>query len=254
MKYRLDLHLHTENSPDSRLTLTQAVAAAKRRGIDALAVSDHNRCPDAAVFARPLRDGVLLIPSVEYSTELGHLLGIFLQEPCHVAGEESGRVRFRDAAESIHAAGGLCILAHPFELTRYKETEIAAQIHANAQYLDGIEVFNRRATKKRKNANALAAAACEGTAFLRTAGSDAHTKREVGGASITIEADALTLSALREALFSPLEFSCGKCRQLAIEHSQFIRLRKTHACPKAYCRWLLFAAVCLLRSVKGVFQ
>ena len=254
MTYRLDLHLHTDRSPDSRLTLDEAVAAAKQRGIDALAVADHNRCPGADVFTSPLRDGVLLIPSVEYSTELGHLLGLFLQRPCRVTGEKTGRVRFRDAAEAIHAAGGLCILAHPFELTCYSESEILAHVRANADVLDGIEVYNRRATKKRKNANDLALAACDGTAFLKTAGSDAHTKAEVGGASVTVEADALTLPALRAALTAPVGFSCGKCRHMAIARSQYIRLQKTHAGFKARCRWLLFAAVCLLRSLKGVLQ
>ena len=41
---------------------------------------------------------------------------------------------------------------------------------------------------------------------------------------------------------------------MAIARSQFIRLQKTHAGIKDYLRWLLFAAVCLLRSLKGVFQ
>lgn len=255
MKYRLDLHLHTENSPDSRLTLAEAVKQAKRRGIDALAVSDHNRCPAEAVFASPLRDGVLLIPSVEYSTEIGHLLGLFLNRPCHVEGEECGHVRFSDAAQAIHQAGGLCVLAHPYELTRLTPEEITAQIQENASFLDGMEIFNCRATKKRKNANALAAEAVRlfNPPLLRTAGSDAHTKKEVGGASVTVEAEALTLPAVREALSSPVEFSCGKCRHLAIARSQFVRLRKEKAGVKAYCRWLLFAGICLLRSMKGVF-
>ena len=98
MIYRLDLHLHTELSPDSRITLAQAVQKAKKTHIHALAVCDHNRCAPQEVFENPLRDGVLLIPAVEYSTEVGHLLGLFLQTPCHVSGEESGRVRFDDAA------------------------------------------------------------------------------------------------------------------------------------------------------------
>ena len=139
-------------------------------------------------------------------------------------------------------------------MTHYTEDTILAHIRANADVLDGLEVCNCRATKKRKNANDLALAACDGTAFLKTAGSDAHTKAEVGGASVTVEADALTLPALRTALAAPVGFSCGKCRHMAFARSQFIRLQKTHAGVKGWCRWLLFAAVCLLRSLKGVFQ
>ena len=119
MNCRLDLHFHTSASPDSRMTLSQAVAAAKKRGVCALAVSDHNRCAPQEVFDKTLRDGVLLIPAVEYSTEAGHLLGLFLQRPCCCPNEETGRVCFSDAAAAIHDAGGLCVLAHPYELTRH---------------------------------------------------------------------------------------------------------------------------------------
>ena len=183
MNCRLDLHLHTQASSDSRMTLSQAVAAAKRRGICALAVSNHNCCAPQEVFDKPLRDGVLLIPAVEYSTEAGHLLGLFLQRPCRCPNEEAGRVRFSDAAAAIHDAGGLCVLAHPYELTRHSVEEISAQIVQNEPLLDGIEIFNCRATKKRANANALAKAAAERCAkpVLQTAGSDAHIPAEVGG-------------------------------------------------------------------------
>ena len=54
MTYRLDLHLHTDLSLDSRVTLTQAVQKAKEKHIDAIAVCDHNRCAPQEVFDRPL--------------------------------------------------------------------------------------------------------------------------------------------------------------------------------------------------------
>ena len=96
-QFKLDLHIHTERSPDSRMTLTQAAAAAKQRGVDALAVCDHNRCVSGDVFAHPVRDGVLLIPGVEYSTESGHLLGLFLQRPCICPGEDRKSTRLNSS-------------------------------------------------------------------------------------------------------------------------------------------------------------
>ena len=256
MNCRMDLHLHTLYSPDGRMTLSQAVAAAKKRGISALAVSDHNRCAPKEVFDEPLRDGVLLIPAVEYSTEAGHLLGLFLHRPCRCPNEEAGRVRFSDAAAAIHDAGGLCVLAHPYELTRHSVEEISAQIVQNEPLLDGIEIFNCRATKKRANANALAKAAAERCAkpILQTAGSDAHTPAEVGRAYVEVTVPELTPEALREALCRPVGYACGKCPHMALARSQWTQLRKKKCGVKACVRWLLFAAVCCLRSVKGVFQ
>lgn len=256
MIYRLDLHLHTEFSPDSRISFTQAVQAAKQHNLHALAICDHNRCAPQEIFDQPLRDGVLLIPAVEYSTEAGHLLGLFLKTPCRTPGEETGRVRFSDAAAAIHAAGGKCVLAHPYELTHHSVEEISAQIITHASELDGIEIFNRRATKKRSNANALARAAaeCFSAPVLLTAGSDAHTVGEIGGAYVCVEADSLRADALCAGLFSPVSFHCGKCRHMALAKSRLIRLQKKHAGFKSYLKWCAFAGVCLARTVKGVFQ
>lgn len=256
MIYRLDLHLHTALSPDSSVTLADAVRKAKEKHIDALAVCDHNRCVPDEVFDRPLRDGVLLIPGAEYCTEAGHLLGLFLRKPCRVPGEESGRVAFADASAAIRAAGGICVLAHPYELTQRSVAEIDARIAANEALLDGIEVCNARATKKRKNANALAREAAERCSkpILTTAGSDAHTRREIGGAYVEVEAAALTADALRAALEAPVSYSCGKCRHTALAQSRLTHLRKKKSGWKAYLKWCVYAGVCLLRAVKGVFR
>ncbi len=256
MIYRLDLHLHTDASPDSRVSIADAVRKAKEKNIHALAVCDHNRCAAQEVFEQPLRDGVLLIPGVEYSTEAGHLLGLFLQTPVHVSGEETGRVRFSDAAAAIHAAGGKCVLAHPFELTQRSVEEISARIAANETLLDGVEIFNARATKKRRNANELARTAAERISHpvWMTAGSDAHTKREIGGAYVEVEAAELTADALRAALEAPVCYACGKCRHTALAQSRLTRLRKEKTGLKSYLKWCAYAGVCLLRAVKGVFR
>lgn len=256
MIYRLDLHLHTERSPDSRISLTQAVQTAKENHLHALAVCDHNRCASQEVFEQPLQDGVLLIPAVEYSTEVGHLLGLFLRSPCHVENEESGRVRFSDAAAAIHASGGKCVLAHPYELTQRSVEEISAQIASHEAELDGIEVFNRRATKKRKNANALARAAAErfSKPVLLTAGSDSHTVAEIGGAYVEVEAVELTPDALCAGLISPVSFYCDKCRHMAFAKSRLIRLQKSRAGIKSYLKWCAYAGVCLLRTVKEAMK
>lgn len=255
MTYRLDLHLHTTCSPDSRITFADAVLAAKKKHIDALAVCDHNGCAPQEIFDRPLRDGVLLIPGVEYSTEAGHLLGLFLREPVRVPDEETGRVAFADASAAIRAAGGLAVLAHPYELTNHSVSRISERITEHAAMLDGIEVCNARATKKRRNANVLAREAAERffRPILMTAGSDAHTIREIGGAYVEVKADELTVQALRDALGSPVAYHCGKCRFTALAQSRLTYLKKTRAGLRSYLKWCFYAGLCLLRAVKGWF-
>ena len=77
MRLRLDLHTHSAASPDGRMSIDELVRAAKAAGLDGVAVTDH----DAVLTDPPTYDDFLVIPGCEFSTEYGHLLGLFLREP-----------------------------------------------------------------------------------------------------------------------------------------------------------------------------
>ncbi|MEX1253718.1 MAG: CehA/McbA family metallohydrolase [Dehalococcoidia bacterium] len=70
--YRGDFHSHTEHS-DGYNSIDEYATAAGRRGLDFLAITDHNTCSHfEEIAARPLRDGLLLIPGEEVTTFWGH--------------------------------------------------------------------------------------------------------------------------------------------------------------------------------------
>ena len=105
--YLVDLHVHTAASPDGRSSLADLAAAAKRAGLDAMAICDHDLCtpvPEAL-------EGVLLIPACEVSTRAGHITGLFLDRPLDL--EALGPLPAPEAAvAAIREAGGLAVLAH----------------------------------------------------------------------------------------------------------------------------------------------
>ena len=142
MELRLDLHIHSERSPDGCMTLAEIAARARAAGLNGAAVCDHDRTLEEV----PEFPDFLLIPGVEVSTEYGHLLGLFVREPI-------GTRKFAEAVERIRGQGGLAVLAHPFEHSR--DTGRIAPI---APLLDGVEVWNSRAERKIADANALAEA------------------------------------------------------------------------------------------------
>ena len=76
-EFKADLHVHTSASPDGRSALPALAAAARARGLHALAVTDHNLCTPAPAAL----DGVLLIPGCEVSTQAGHITALFLERP-----------------------------------------------------------------------------------------------------------------------------------------------------------------------------
>ncbi len=104
-----DLHIHTLAS-DGVSGVDEVLAAAVARGLDVIAVTDHERI-DAAIVARrlarernlPLR----VVVGEEVTTRNGHLIGLFMTQRIKPWGT------MRDAVVRIHDQGGICIVAHP---------------------------------------------------------------------------------------------------------------------------------------------
>lgn len=79
-----DLHTHSNRS-DGSFSPTELVAAAKERGVAALALTDHNTTKGLAEFMEAGKTyGVITVPGCEFSTDYKktelHIVGLFLQE------------------------------------------------------------------------------------------------------------------------------------------------------------------------------
>ncbi len=69
--YRGDLHSHTDHS-DGENTIAEMAAFAKRRGLDFLAITDHNTTTHMPVIDAWKNPPLLLIPGEEVTTYSGH--------------------------------------------------------------------------------------------------------------------------------------------------------------------------------------
>lgn len=229
MTVTLDLHIHSEASPDGRMTLSEIARAAKAAGLDGVAVCDH----DVVLTHAPEDADVLIIPGAEFSTEHGHLLGLFLSAPIP-------KLPFRETVAAIHAQGGLAVLAHPFERSRDAE-----RLTPLVPLLDGLEIFNGRADRKIRDANARAQAFAAQYGLRPFAGSDAHLKREIGNGRLTLEVEARTLPAVKAALLAGGGSITGRRgASLDVARSQHTKLKKSGAPLRRYLKWFLFAAKC----------
>lgn len=130
MEVKLDLHIHSEHSPDGRMALDEIVACARARGLQGVAVCDHDRALTETWDAPDF----LLIPGIELSTDRGHLLGLFVTEQIEA--------RELDAAiDAVHACGGLAVMAHPFE--RSSDAQRARRLPRPARRHRGLERTGR---------------------------------------------------------------------------------------------------------------
>lgn len=234
MELKFDLHIHSARSPDGRMTLEEIAARARAAGLHGAAVCDH----DLVLTEAPEFPDFLLIPGVEVSTEYGHLLGLFVSSPIETR-------ELRGAVEAIRAQGGLAVLAHPFE-----HFADPARIASIAPLLDGVEVWNSRAERKNRAANAMAEDFARAYGLRRFGGSDAHLPQEVGNGVTAVRAESLTLPAVKAALLAGNTAVSGRrspARYAAA--SQLTKRKRTGAKPLSYLKWALFAAKCCAQDI-----
>ena len=190
MELKIDFHVHSDLSPDGRSDLPALLRAARERGLDAIALTDHN------VFSSPQDGAPFVMPGCECSTREGHILALFLTGlpgfPPPAGAPLPGAV---EVIEAIHAAGGLAVVAHPFERLPGVADEVAA--HA-----DAIEGCNARACFRNAQANAQALQLAGRLGKPRLGGSDAHSAAEIGNACTLLRCDDASPEALRRAILT----------------------------------------------------
>jgi|Deesub1362A_J573_1020465.scaffolds.fasta_scaffold02315_3 hypothetical protein len=166
---RIDLHVHTKYSKCSLMKPEKIVKIAIKKGLDGFAITDHNTMKG---ILKIKVDEITIIPGEEIKTELGEVIGLFLQE-------EIKPRSFEEVLEKIREQDGLAVIPHPFDrFRRFKDKE-------KFKAVDAIEAFNSRVTFFSDNLKAKEFAWKNRVPM--TAGSDAHFYWEIGKAYIEVE-------------------------------------------------------------------
>ena len=182
---KIDCHCHTIFSKhwlwgfDALNTPLEMIKAAMKRGINGLAITDHNTVKGSLVAKKIAKrfKNFIIITGSEIKTKEGEIIGLDIKEdvPMNLSIEET--------IEKIHDLGGIAVAPHPFGSYIFRKCA-----GKNAIKADAIEVYNSTLTKK-QNEKALILA----KKFKKpiTAGSDAHSAREVGRAGIIVNGDPI---------------------------------------------------------------
>jgi len=190
--FRFDLHVHSWFSADAADSVEKLIAAAKRRGLSGIAITDHDTCAAHAYclekgFSRedglPV-DGLLVVPGVEVSTLDGHLLCVGTTLP------DMSLCEALEVCEEIERRGGVAIPAHPFDLWRSGIRSLVL----DSLPIKVLECFNAAVTSRSFNQRALAYANNRG--LITTAASDAHHASAVGVSHTALELPELSVAAL----------------------------------------------------------
>ena len=169
---KIDFHVHTLYSHDSKTSLKEVLVYARRRGLDGVAITDHDTIEGAIELSKLCnKKGTpfIVIPGLEVSSKHGHILALNVNDLV-----KPGR-DIVETIDEIHDKGGLAVLAHPFSFFK----GIPFREILRAEDADAIEVINSCAVPfslsvrlGRRYARALK--------LPEVAGSDAHIPEVIG--------------------------------------------------------------------------
>jgi predicted metal-dependent phosphoesterase TrpH len=199
---RFDLHVHSNSSPDSRMTPEEIVARLPYAGLKGFALTDHNTVRGHVALAdlQAKFPAYLLIPGVEVSTADGHLLAYGLRDAPPADRPVS------ETIEWVRAHGGEASLAHPFRRSHGVGRKIAETVTGAAIEIrngHNSEIVNLRAEEIAARRN-----------LATTGGSDAHGIADLGRAYTEFDAPVASVDDVLECLRKRAASADGKSMPL----------------------------------------
>ena len=202
---RVDLHIHTRpRSSCSLIDPKELIVEARRAGLDAICLTEHqHRWDPRDIDALSREGGLLVFQGNEITTNQGDILVFGYPEGV------KGVVPIQDLRKDVQRAGGLMVAAHPFRgfllfgVAQLRLDVEQASRRTVFQCVDGVEVLNCKVTEPE---NEMARKVADRLGLLPMAGSDAHRLDEVGRCITILEKDARSerefIEELRAGRFS----------------------------------------------------
>lgn len=189
---RFDLHIHSNYSSDCSLSVDDILKHAVKRGLDGIAICDHNTVEGSLLGRRRARElnlPLLVLSGVEVSTTRGHLIILGITE--NIRSDLSPHETIRIA----HQKDAVVIAAHPFKMRSIGNVD--------GLDVDAIETLNSRCIF---GENTRAKGMAQALGKPEVGGSDSHLLATIGLGYTEIDSCAdeeAVLSALREGRTNP---------------------------------------------------
>lgn len=165
----IDLHMHEKRySLDSTLALEEIVEIAKKRGLDAICITDHDSMglrEYAEEYSK--KTGFPIFVGIEYFSLQGDILAFGID---HYPEE---RISAQEFIDDVHEQGGVVVSAHPF---RHNRRGLEGYLDI-LKGVDAIEILNGSTLP---DAAMVAVQYARKYGFAITGGSDCHYPDKVG--------------------------------------------------------------------------
>ena len=191
----VDLHMHTDHSPDCATPVEVLLETARDRGLGAIAITDHNEVSgalEARRIAERMGDLKVIVAEEVKTAEQGEVIGLFLEEKIPKG------MTMAETIAAIREQGGLVYVPHPFD--RFHSVPDYEHLLDMVEEIDILEVFNPRVALTSFNEEAERFA--RKYRIVPGAGSDSHVAQGLGSVRQRIhdfDGPAEFLEAMRNA-------------------------------------------------------
>ncbi|MCX8184498.1 MAG: CehA/McbA family metallohydrolase [Sulfolobales archaeon] len=194
---KADLHVHSYVS-DGEMDPRDIVRLAKRKGLSAISITDHNTFLGSYVaLKKGFEEGVVLVPGAEFRTEHGDILVLCGSLPIDSALELKLRnrgleyIKLSSLLELAARENCVTVAVHPFAVSREGCGRLFELKHLNC-----VEVYNSSSDTV-TNLYTIHTASFKD---CKTAGSDAHIPELVGSAYTLVEIKDLNAEEIVEGI------------------------------------------------------
>lgn len=188
---KLDLHVHTKNSPDASTDPGVVGQIAKSRGLDGVAITEHDLCS-------PIKSSeILIIPGIEVSSREGHVLALGANETVPKG------LPARDTIELLRKQSCVTVIPHPYDRSSpsIDPLHLRCDVHAIETINSSVIPFSSCKKKAETAARILE--------LSMVAGSDSHIPSTIGDAFTLVETSSPSLASVLESIRSGRTTPCG---------------------------------------------
>src|SRR5215470_6341938 len=185
---RVELHCHSEFSPDGHIGYSALLATAAQRRLDVVAITDHDTIAGALEYQLRLMKASatlrLIVGEERTLADGSHVIGLFLREPLL-------SLTLPALSEEIASQGGICVIPHPYRA-------VSGALRERIPELTGLcfEIFNPTCSRQE---NCLAESLAQ-RGWIPVGGSDAHYRRDLGQCVNLVALDGTPENSVRQAL------------------------------------------------------
>jgi predicted metal-dependent phosphoesterase TrpH len=178
---KYDLHMHSYYSRCSRNRPEDILKAAKREGLNGIAITDHHTMKAYPILKKLNKDKSFeIIPGMEITTQYGDVLALYLKA-------EIKTRDFWEVLREVKKQKGIIIIPHPFRpipwlMFKYPLEKLKGKI-------DAIETFNSR---NAPYANVRAQKLASKLKIAQTGSSDGHLIIDIGKGYTLFKGDLRT--------------------------------------------------------------